>query len=263
MHEPLVPIGMFARLCRLSVKQLRHYDELGLLKPARVDPRTGYRYYRRDQAREALSIGLLRSLDVPLVSIGKVLAGNDVADALGEVRDRLEAELSRRRRTLATLDRMLIEGLPTVDVHVAEEPARQVVVVRDAGAPERVSEVTSACLGRLLDALAAAHATPCGPLIALFPLDLEQSLAVTAAAEVDAPVPGTEPTMLAGGRFAAATHVGPYDHIPFTAHALLAWCADRGLVPTGQVREVYLNDPHAAAPEELVTRLMIRLDEES
>jgi DNA-binding transcriptional MerR regulator len=43
-----------------------------------VDPDSGYRYYRAEQAREALSIGLLRSLDVPLPTIGQVLAGRDV-----------------------------------------------------------------------------------------------------------------------------------------------------------------------------------------
>lgn len=41
----LVPIGRFSRLCGLTVKALRHYDEIGLLKPARVDGSTGYRYY--------------------------------------------------------------------------------------------------------------------------------------------------------------------------------------------------------------------------
>src|SRR5262249_23656105 len=66
VDEVLMSIGGFARLCRLSVKQLRHYDDLGLLRPAQVDPDSGYRYYRADQARDALSIGLLRSLDVPL-----------------------------------------------------------------------------------------------------------------------------------------------------------------------------------------------------
>ncbi|WP_345407311.1 MerR family DNA-binding transcriptional regulator [Nonomuraea salmonea] len=70
MDEELLPIGRFARLARLSVKQLRRYDELGLLRPAHVDEATGYRYYRAAQARQALSIGLLRSLDVPLAVVG-------------------------------------------------------------------------------------------------------------------------------------------------------------------------------------------------
>src|SRR5262249_38733062 len=78
--EVLMPIGRFAGVGRLRVK---HYDDLGLLRPARVDPDSGYRYYRADQAREALSIGLLRSLDVPLPAIGQVLASRGVAEVLG------------------------------------------------------------------------------------------------------------------------------------------------------------------------------------
>jgi DNA-binding transcriptional MerR regulator len=60
VNGELLPIGLFSRLCRLSVKQLHHYDEVGLLRPARVDEATGYRYYRRDQVRDAMAIALLR-----------------------------------------------------------------------------------------------------------------------------------------------------------------------------------------------------------
>jgi nucleoside-diphosphate-sugar epimerase len=56
-------------------------------------PGSGYRCYRAEQAREALSIGLLRSLDVPLPAIGQVLAARDVVAVLGAVKDRLEADL--------------------------------------------------------------------------------------------------------------------------------------------------------------------------
>ncbi len=52
MSEPeLLSIGRFARLTGLSIGALRHYDEMGLLPPAAVSPETGYRSYRRDQAR--------------------------------------------------------------------------------------------------------------------------------------------------------------------------------------------------------------------
>ncbi|WP_223190972.1 MerR family transcriptional regulator, partial [Nonomuraea terrae] len=88
MDEELLPIGQFARLARLSVKRLRRYDDLGLLRPVWVDADTGYRYYRASQAREALSIGLLRSMDVPLAVVGEVLAGSP--GALAGVRDTLE-----------------------------------------------------------------------------------------------------------------------------------------------------------------------------
>jgi effector-binding domain-containing protein len=51
-----MPIGRFARACRLSVKALRHYDDEQLLRPAHVDERTGYRYYPPEQVRDAVTI---------------------------------------------------------------------------------------------------------------------------------------------------------------------------------------------------------------
>jgi DNA-binding transcriptional MerR regulator len=45
----MLRIGDFARLARVSVPTLRHYDDLGLLKPLRIDAGTGYRYYEFDQ----------------------------------------------------------------------------------------------------------------------------------------------------------------------------------------------------------------------
>src|SRR5258705_2627735 len=79
-HVPrdLLPIGSFATRCRLSVKALRHYDELGLLRPAHVDVTTQYRYYHRRQAPTAIAIALLRSLDVPLAAIRELLLSDDV-----------------------------------------------------------------------------------------------------------------------------------------------------------------------------------------
>src|SRR5690606_37183424 len=115
----------FARLCRLSVKQLRHYDDLGLLSPAWTDPSSGYRYYRSAQARDALMIGLLRSMDVPLPVVARVLSG-DERNELKAARDRIEADIARRRRGLRLLDRVLAEGLPEHEVSVVREPARRV-----------------------------------------------------------------------------------------------------------------------------------------
>jgi DNA-binding transcriptional MerR regulator/DNA gyrase inhibitor GyrI len=257
-----MPIGRFARLCRLSVKQLRHYDELGLLRPAWVDPHTGYRYYRADQARDALTIGLLRSLDVPLPAIGKVLAGHGVAEVLGTVRDGLEAELARRQRSLAALDRVLTGGLPQAEVRVTREEPRAVAVCRDAGGLDEVGAVTSRCVARLLEAVTAAGREIRPPMVGLFPLDLTDRIMVAVTAEVDGEVPGMPGEVLAGGRFAVVTHVGPYEQLALTAHALLAWIGECGHTPAGELREVYVSDPRRTAPEQLVTHLMTRIEDE-
>ncbi|MEV5708538.1 MerR family transcriptional regulator [Actinoallomurus sp. NPDC052274] len=257
VNEGYLPIGRFARLCRLSVKQLRNYDDLGLLVPAHVDPDTGYRYYRPDQARDALVIGLLRSLDVPLPAIGRVLTAG--TGALGGVRDAMEADLARRRRNLAALERILADGLPRPDVSLVREPARRVAAVRDVAPPDGIGAVTSACVARLMDACAAAGVVRAP--IGLFPLDLTSEVLVTVGVETDTAVPGTAPDVLRGGLFASATHVGPYDQIGLTAHALLAWAGDRGHTPAGALREVYVSDPASTPPERLVTHLMIEVKE--
>ena len=45
----MLKIGEFSKLSRVSVRMLRHYDEIGLLPPASIDSATGYRYYSEDQ----------------------------------------------------------------------------------------------------------------------------------------------------------------------------------------------------------------------
>jgi len=63
--DPLLSIGVFARRSWLSMRALRLYERLGLLTPDRVDPGSGYRWYRESQVDTARLIALLRRLDTP------------------------------------------------------------------------------------------------------------------------------------------------------------------------------------------------------
>lgn len=251
VSKDLLPIGRFARLCRLSVKQLRHYDDLGLLAPAWTDPASGYRYYRPGQARDALLIGLLRGMDVPLPVVARVLSG-DEGGALKEARDRIEADVARRQRGLRLLDRVVAEGLPETEVSVVREPARRVFTAREPATPATIPDATGACVRRLLPRM-----SPDGLLVGLFPLDMAEEFdvrVVVQAADGD--------DLLPGGSFAMAVHVGPYEEIPLTVHGVLAWFGDYGHTPAGPVREVYLNDPATTPPEHLRTQVMIRVGDD-
>ncbi len=101
----LVTIGEFARLSRLSAKALRRYDELGLLRPALVDPVNGYRYYDRAQAETARLVAWLRRIGMPLARIAEVVA-LDHCTAAAEIRAywaRVEAETAARRELASFL----------------------------------------------------------------------------------------------------------------------------------------------------------------
>jgi serine/threonine protein phosphatase PrpC/DNA-binding transcriptional MerR regulator len=108
----LLTIGEFARLARLSQKALRLYDELGLLRPSRVDEWSGYRYYAPSQLERARLVAWLRRLGMPLAQIGPVLdAPPAEAAALVAAFLRVtEADFAERQRLAQFLISYLREG---------------------------------------------------------------------------------------------------------------------------------------------------------
>ena len=95
----LLPIGAFARSARLSPKALRLYDELGLLRPAFVDPATGYRFYDPAQLEQARLVAWLRRLGMPLARIQIVceLAPAQAAQEVAAYWAQVEADTASRR----------------------------------------------------------------------------------------------------------------------------------------------------------------------
>src|SRR5689334_2146611 len=111
----LLSIGEFSRVTHLSVKALRHYDDIGLLAPAWVDPATGYRSYAVAQVPTAHMIRRLRDLAMPLEDIRAVLAAGNASARdqaiLGHLQ-RMESQLEQTQATVASL-RALLEGRAT------------------------------------------------------------------------------------------------------------------------------------------------------
>jgi PPM family protein phosphatase len=101
----LLPIGAFARSARLSPKALRLYDELGLLRPAFVDPSTGYRFYDPAQLEQARLVAWLRRLGMPLARIQVVceLAPAQAAEEVAAYWAQVEADTASRRDLAAFL----------------------------------------------------------------------------------------------------------------------------------------------------------------
>ena len=86
-------IGEFAQIAQVSGRQLRFYDQLGLLQPAHTDPQTGYRYYSIRQLPRLNSILALKELGLSLEQIGPLLK-NELSPA------ELRAMLTMKRAQL-------------------------------------------------------------------------------------------------------------------------------------------------------------------
>ncbi|HZY75100.1 MAG TPA: MerR family transcriptional regulator [Jatrophihabitantaceae bacterium] len=114
MTAALLPIGRFARVTGLTAKALRHYDRIGLLRPAEIDS-GGYRRYAPEQVDLARRIALLRAVDVPIEDVRRCLADERLFDdVLAAQRRRLDARLTRVQRQLHTLHHLLAEGTEPV-----------------------------------------------------------------------------------------------------------------------------------------------------
>ena len=135
-------IGEFAHLGGVSIRTLRHYDEIGLLRPARVDPYNGYRTYSAAQLGQLNRIVALKELGLPLAQVKRLMGGITLEELQGMLtlrRAQLEQELDERKDKLlgveARLRYIATEGAMPADDIVAKKIAAQGAVVMSAPAP--------------------------------------------------------------------------------------------------------------------------------
>lgn len=120
-------IGEFAQIAQVSGRQLRFYDQLGLLAPARIDPRTGYRYYSIRQLPRLNSILALKELGLSLEQIGplleKALSPAELRAMLTMKRAQLEQSLREEETRLRHIESRIAQidrqgGIEDYDVVV-------------------------------------------------------------------------------------------------------------------------------------------------
>lgn len=151
----MMQIGDFSRLGRVTVKTLRHYDRIGLLKPIKVDQFTNYRYYNVDQFGRLEQILMLKDLGLSLEQIAEILDGGlsdrEMRGMLkmkqAELRttiDEQEAQLNRIDAWLESLKR--INNMTTnQDITIKNIPAQHVLAWRGIiDHPGLISEIFAA-----------------------------------------------------------------------------------------------------------------------
>lgn len=155
----MLKIGEFAGLTGLSVKALRHYDEMGVLTPAEVDERTGYRLYSEGQVRDGVVIRALRDAEVPLPDVSAALADGTAERALEKHQNRVLEQRELEDRAFA--DAHTVLGALRAPISITERamPAQHYVgqiltISTDAvgdDADDEVNEVFEALYLRLCE----------------------------------------------------------------------------------------------------------------
>ena len=106
----LYRIGVFSQMNRITVKTLRHYDEIDLLKPAYVDEDSGYRYYTSDQLLPLHKILALRDMGFSLEEIRQVCHGASEEQLLQRRKQELLKIIAETSEKLARVEGYLTGG---------------------------------------------------------------------------------------------------------------------------------------------------------
>jgi DNA-binding transcriptional MerR regulator/effector-binding domain-containing protein len=251
--DALVTIGEFSRLTHLSVKTLRYYHDVGLLEPADVDPRSGYRMYATAQVPTAQLILRFRDLDMPIDEVRVVLDAPDVAARdraiLGHL-ERMEGELGRTQTTVASLRALLAQSQPpSLSVEYRSIGWLPALAVWEGVGWDDAEPWLDTAFADIAAVLSAHGTEPVGPAGALYADEFFEVRTGDVVAFVPIASDAALPDELTGRvqRFdvpaadlAVAMHSGPFSELDRTYGALGSYVAEHARVVEGPIREHYL-----------------------
>ena len=253
-------IGEFARHGRVSVRMLRHYDSLGLLRPASVDPLTGYRTYEAAQFARLNRIVALKDLGFTLSQVQSILDDKVSTEELHGMLRLREAELHTRVATdtarlaqvklrLAIIER---EGImPTDDIAIKPIPAVTVAELSGQASgfePSAIGPVVGPLFDGLCERLDRLGVQPAGPGIAYYEHRGDGEVTAHAAIPVspplsEKPLADQEVSVVdlpAVEQAATIVHRGSMDDVMASIQSMARWIDANELRAIGPSREVYL-----------------------
>jgi DNA-binding transcriptional MerR regulator len=251
MSDGLMTIGTFSRASLLSIKTLRAYHEAGILVPAQVDPRTGYRVYHSSQLSDAAVVVRLRSLDLPLDQVRQIVTARDpevTRRLLAEHTATMQSRLDDVTRIVTQLQDTAAHPTALTPVHVRVMPASDTLSYRGRINEANFASFLDEAFTSLAQMAERIGVAPSGSPGGLYPPEIIDD----DAEEVEAFLPLAAPVALPtdrgnvalgevpAARVAVVTHNGSYDTIGDTYRLLGSWVAENAVTAHEPVREMYV-----------------------
>lgn len=263
-------IGKFASLCGLSIKNLRTLDRTGVLRPAVVDPKSGYRYYHSSQLGRAEWVAQLKACGLTPDEIWQVLSF-DVHDtrsgdteALQAIFERSERECRTRLQQIGSAKRKLIdagriqEPGSAVSIEVKSIPACDLCISRRFGDYAEIDVM----IHELREFLHSSGLTETGaPMLLwgdLFEIDQEPQIEVALPYRGRADgVPELYLRRLPAGEVACLVSARPRDALGLDYESLFDWCFSNEYLIVGPIRALFRQDPVPGSPVAPLTELQV------
>ena len=259
----MLTIGGFSKKGNISTRMLRHYDSIGLLKPAYTGE-NGYRYYDDTQLATLELIKKLSSYGFSLNEISPMLTlnENDLADEIHRKRIQNYGKLNRLKEQLRNMesDVAKVKGAEHImkkyHVIIMECPEQKVFTLRRT---INISE-THQLFQDLLKEMNEAGYRRSGPTQQIF-MGKEynyESLDIEAQVQVAADSSGDRIKTIPAGPYAATTHIGPNEDVHYAFESISEWYKNQDEYEiTGPPIERYLKDETSVdSPEEFETGVL-------
>ena len=269
-------IGDFSRLSLVSVKALRYYDELGLLKPARVDEFTGYRYYSASQLTRLNRILAMKDMDLSLEQIALLLDKELTPDQIRgmlrlkqvELRQQLVEGQARLARIEAWLQAFEQEvTMPAYDVVLKKVAPLQVAQLRGvAPSMEQIGPTLDRLFDQVMGYINQHGATCVGPGITLY-YDAEygeRDISVGACMPFEGSLNDGEQVKVselpAVETMASVIHHGSFSTMGQAYNAISKWIETNGYHISGPTRELNIEYERGDDQSKFVTEIQFPVE---
>lgn len=266
----MLSIGEFSKICRVSPKTLRYYEEIELIMPDEINPENGYRYYSVNQLETMLLINRLKSYGFSLEEIKSILPSGRLQDevlypALTKKGQEMKKRIQEMNQILRQMEEdiehirqggSLLDYSQNVDVIFAEGPEMLLMSVRKLVCEDEFPVEYGNCFHKIFRKIQDSLLTACAPPMVIFhsseytPSGMDTEFAVP----VKEYVTGTRD--FKPGLCLKTVLNGSYSNLPQVYAQQLAWAEKEGYENNGPLFEIYVTDPSQVSSEnELITEV--------
>lgn len=261
----MLTIGEFSNICKLPIKTLRYYSEIGLVIPDQINSQTGYRYYSVNQLERVLYINRLKSYNFSLDKIKSIINSDNnneyLINELLAKRNDFEKSILEATTSIKQLQndidnlkkgKTIMSYLDNINVKLVEFPRKNILYIKKKIHKNDMALEYQKCFNKLLTKVISENLTVLSKPIVMFHSDKfsEDGLETEFAIQVKERITGTrdfEPKLCL-----KCIHKGSYTELTSIYTKLLNHAENEGYKNTDALFEIYIADPSQVEDENLL-----------
>lgn len=247
----MLSIGEFSKICKVTTRTLRYYDDIGLIKPRFVNEENGYRFYEISQIRDILMVSRLKEYDFSLEEIMEIQKVNNIDFTLSkiiakeeeikmiinkfyDIEKQMQSDILRLKKgfdIMSFVENIEVKVISTEDINIVS--SRQLMSNSEYGK----------YIGKLYEVIAENNLKPLGPPMSIYYDDEFNDKENDTEVAVQVEGSNEYTRILKGGLYAVTKYNGPYSSLSNGYGRILEWIDKNNYKVVGHPYEKYISGP--------------------